>query len=252
MVSCNNRIHSGGESFHGLGSTIPATSRAVRVTEELRRLIAAGKKLTAGDMRRLQQDVVDVYARGLAPLIVKIVDRFGPEMLGADSERTLVVTKMVETLRDWDGDCGLESRGALVYNVWLEQLSNLMLRLYLKDEYERMQVLTSAFVDHFISRQVQLWSSGQNLSSDFCWQSPSKPEPFACPRIVIQALLNTHAVILQELGPDEAAWKWRNYHILPYGHLPFSATPLKPFFHRDVPSPVRLASHNLCHVLGQL
>lgn len=38
-----------------------------------------------------------------------------------------------------------------------------------------------------------------------------------------------------EVSPDSNDWQWKNVHVNEYPHVPFSFTPLKPLFHREVP-----------------
>lgn len=71
FVSANNRIVPETAKYD-IGATMPSTGRAVRIVELIEQGIAAGKKFDENDMIDMQQDEVDVFARGLAPQIVKI------------------------------------------------------------------------------------------------------------------------------------------------------------------------------------
>ncbi len=236
-MSCNNRINSG-EEFNSVGTTVPTTPRAVRATQHLTELLRSGKKVSVSDMQKLQLDVIDVYGERLAPLMLKVVDKYEAELLEKDPARREIVKRMTQGLRGWNGETAMDSKSALIFSVWREQLGALMLKAYFTNEYERNSVMTSFFIDHFVGKQVKAWSEGKNIMSNFCAESFSSVKSLSCAHVVVQALLNAHALLVGELGSNEAQWKWGRHHILQYKHMPLSQTPLKIFFQREVPSPV--------------
>ena len=55
-------------------------ARALRIDEVLRQKIASGKKITLREMGELQQDVVDVFARKISPMLIEMAREVLPSM----------------------------------------------------------------------------------------------------------------------------------------------------------------------------
>lgn len=73
LVTANGRQTSD-NAINDYGASINSHARVVRIDEILREGIAAGKKFTIEDMGAIQQDVVDVIARRMNPLIIEIIE----------------------------------------------------------------------------------------------------------------------------------------------------------------------------------
>merc|ERR1711879_707220 len=43
------------------------------------------------------------------------------------------------------------------------------------------------------------------------------------------------AFLTEKVSQDHEKWFWTSVHVKEYPHLPFSKTPLKPLFHKEVP-----------------
>ena len=52
---------------------------------------------------------------------------------------------------------------------------------------------------------------------------------------VARALSDTARLLQKQVSENPADWTWKNLHIRQYTNLPFSKTPLKFLFHREVP-----------------
>jgi len=48
--------------------------------------------------------------------------------------------------------------------------------------------------------------------------------------------LETLATLRKNNGPSPADWRWENIHSTEWPNPPWSMTPLKPLWHREVPS----------------
>jgi len=51
------------------------------------------------------------------------------------------------------------------------------------------------------------------------------------------SFLKAKDFMVEHLSSDSRQWHWRNVHKNEYASTPWSKTPLKPFFHREVPAP---------------
>ena len=72
IVTANNKA-TPDNARSDFGSTMISTPRSVRINEMIRDRIEHDEKFIVEDMTEIQQDLVDVYARELAPLLTKIV-----------------------------------------------------------------------------------------------------------------------------------------------------------------------------------
>lgn len=59
----------------------------------------------------------------------------------------------------------------------------------------------------------------------------------SCAFNMAMALYETKKFLTKHVSADMAKWKWRDLHVNDYVYMPWSATPLKPFFHRSVGVP---------------
>ena len=87
FVSANNRI-TPDNSFDDIGGTVMSTGRAARIEELISNHIVSGHKITLDDMRAIQEDVVDVSSRELAPIMVQLA-RTSRDDLSAEEQKSL-------------------------------------------------------------------------------------------------------------------------------------------------------------------
>lgn len=55
----------------------------------------------------------------------------------------------------------------------------------------------------------------------------------------------TKGFLSNSIGQDPAKWMWRNVHVNEYPSTPWSNTPLRLLFHREVPSPGNVNTPNV-------
>jgi len=51
------------------------------------------------------------------------------------------------------------------------------------------------------------------------------------------SFIKAREFMIENISPDSKKWVWKNVHKNEYASTPWSQTPLKPFFHREVPTP---------------
>lgn len=49
-------------------------------------------------------------------------------------------------------------------------------------------------------------------------------------------MVDTHELLFKELSQNPTDWKWNRVHTNDYPQIPFSMSPLKFFYHREVPT----------------
>jgi len=59
------------------------------------------------------------------------------------------------------------------------------------------------------------------------------------------AFVEAHSFLKKSLAEDQTKWIWRNVHSNVYSNTPWSKTPLKFLFHREVPTPGNFNTPNV-------
>ena len=97
------------------GASVNSPARMIRIDEVLRDGIANGRKFTLEDMGAIQQDVVDVVARRMAPKIASISQDVSHHLT---KEQKNQLEEMLQILAPWEGSFDESSIGASVYSKW--------------------------------------------------------------------------------------------------------------------------------------
>ena len=264
-MTANHRICP--ENSHlDVGATAIATGRSLRLVQIIEDGIKAGKKFTSQDMINMQMDYLDVFARELTPHIVQIAEgvvrHHKAHQLSRDQADE--ISKMVETLRGFTGEMTETSVQATVYNYWQYFFYGSLFQDYtVKGKKEQLR-LGKTVVDgqerfipfwqdtkrfyslidnyrfsHFYHRLIHKISSGE-ITDKYNAMCKGKyfdryEGPDHCAHNVARAFFEVALHLNKTLGTDSKEWIWRNAHVNEYPHAPFSMTPLKPLFHREVP-----------------
>ena len=56
-----------------------------------------------------------------------------------------------------------------------------------------------------------------------------------CAYNMARAMAETQEFLTKELSPKINDWEWKNVHANEYVNMPWSMTPFKSFFHREIP-----------------
>jgi penicillin amidase len=114
IVTANNR-QAPENSLYDYGANNMPTGRANRIDEMINNKIKSGEKFKLADLGEIQQDVTDVYAREMAPMIVQIARSMLDELSIHDRREA---TKQVEYLENFTGDMVTDSVAPTVYMYW--------------------------------------------------------------------------------------------------------------------------------------
>jgi acyl-homoserine lactone acylase PvdQ len=73
---------------------------------------------------------------------------------------------------------------------------------------------------------------------------------------MVRAMAEAVDFLTKEVSENPSDWEWKNVHVNEYAHVPFSFSPMKPLFHREVPiggnaNTVKVSKYSLKRVKQQ-
>lgn len=226
IISCSNKISQSG-LFLGTGSTVPGNARASEAHEILSEKVGGKKAVSVEDVKRMQSSVHSKYADVLLPLMVRIVK--------SEPERCEENKHLIGILEKWDRNMNADSKGALVYNVWIEMLFELILKdSFSKDEMRviKASASTESFVGMFVKN---LLNRRENLDERICASGSTKG---SCGELLVTSLSKTYEFILQNIGRSERNWRWDYLNTQDYYHPVYTNSWLNFLFHKKARSGV--------------
>ena len=211
------------------------TSRAKRIEEVMKDLLAKGEKIGVEDMKALQLDVVDPWARDFVPIMTKLVqDNYKNYPEFADDQHIPI---LLSALSDFDGKFDVESYKASIYAVWEREFTLQGFANYNWSEEEKMSFFNNILYDHFSYRKLREFSQGKSLSDLWCSNPSNAGKANPCVYNLIKALQNVYPILEKKFGSSMTAWRWGSLHKMVYRHTPFSDTILRRIYQREVEAP---------------
>ena len=153
---------------HQLGYAWAPPTRYDRIVE----MLTAGSKFTVADFTRMQQDTVSLPARDFK----KILSEW-------DTVGNATAAQVRKELLAWNCDVSMDSKPALIYEVWIEQIHHALLP---------KNLVSTRLAPDILLRELAA--------------SPAKAA------ILLETLTASLAEIQQRFGSDESEWKWGNLH----------------------------------------
>jgi penicillin amidase len=141
-------------------------------------MLTSGRKFDADDFARLQQDTISLPARNF----LRVLEKWRP---AAGTEGA----KMRTVLLNWDCNITMDSRVALIYEVWIEHLHHALL----PKGVESVRLAPDVLLNEIES-------------------SPEKEG------LLAKTLKTSLAEIRERLGSDQDEWKWGNLHKVHFEH----------------------------------
>jgi len=172
-----------------------APSRYQRIHDVISEAGRSGHKLTVSDMAALQSDVISIPARHLQPLLRLAIG-------AADSSLPETTRSAADLLLKWDGALREDSAAAVLYELWIRQLSQLLIE-HVVPPAARVAIATLP--------PPRVVSILETLSSDRN-------------AILISALTAARARLQTLQGEDPAKWSWGALHQVRFRHA-LDATP---------------------------
>jgi penicillin G amidase len=141
-------------------------------------MLTSGRKFDVDDFARMQQDTVSLPARDF----LLILKQWHPAP-GSD------VAAVREAILNWDCNVSMDSRAALIYEVWIQHLQ----RALLPTGIASLRLAPDVLVNEL------------NSSADK-------------DALLEQTIESSLAEIRQRLGPDQKEWNWGNLHKAYFRH----------------------------------
>jgi penicillin amidase len=231
IVSCNNKIVPFNYKYI-VGNSITTTMRSMRGNEMIKERIASGKKADVEFMKEMQYDVMDVSARDLVPMLLKVVENSKHLYYEKGSTEDKTISKMQRLLSNWDFKQSGDSIGALVYNVWELEIMDNLLHQQVGNRWIRKTMVREPPAVHLFGRLIQNWIKGKELYNAYCINNISATKQYPCAYITVQGLLTAFEKIVEEMGDEEKDWSWGILNRVRSISDAFSSTPLRVFFER--------------------
>lgn len=164
--------------------------------ERIVELIESKDKLSIQDMKDIQMDTTNLYAKEFLPLFTKTLHKQNLEEY----------KEMITTLENWDYNETINSHEALVFNFMMEELIDLLFKDALpKDVFKMMpgkyQIMDNLLRDAFEGNEGVWIEDAGGLDV-----------------LVATAFKNTMKQLSKQYGEDYNKWKWGEYHQLTFNH----------------------------------
>jgi penicillin amidase len=221
IATANNRVV--GENYpYDWGREHITGDRARRIAE----LLEARDKIDVVYIQRMHFDQVSPTAQA--------IDRILGRLEVEDPELAAVVARM----RDWDGTLAVDSPAATVHEVFLRQMTSLMLRDKLGDlaaRYAGRGPTPVLAEGSMFGEKARTWLIETLASPTSHWFDLGGGE--TRDEVMRRALRETVDLLKAEFGPTMDDWAWGKMHTLTFNHMLGSVKPLDRFFNRG-PFPV--------------
>ena len=154
IVTANNRVTSTNTRVNVAVSHV-GKARALRITEMIEERISNGRKFNLEEMKAMQEDMIDVYAREKKKGMIAIARReFGSLRKSVEAWEIAQAERMLHALEEWDSNFQGKSVEATVFATWewrymlslfKEQITDEDARLYAYNYYGSEDFLLNLF-----------------------------------------------------------------------------------------------------------
>lgn len=165
--------------------------------ERIAELLEEKEKLSVEDMKDIQMDTVNLYARKFLPDFIRILE---------NSIKKEHYQNEIDLLKNWDYDETKEAGAPLIFNKMIEHLvSQLFEEKLPEDIYEMMPAKYSILDNMLISAFAE---------EEGVWiEQAGGLEQF-----IFNAFEETVTELRDEYGDDSSKWQWGDYHQLTFNH----------------------------------
>jgi acyl-homoserine lactone acylase PvdQ len=246
ISGCSGRINSLKEGFHGIGTTVPSASQALRSDKLIASILRRSKELDRNHLEIIQSDSADLFAESILGKLLEIVEKYKMHYYNSESEEAKAMSKVLRMMPSWTSEMKSDSKYALIYSMWYKELSGMMLHKQFVDESDQRFVAENFFSDYFLGSLINNWSNNKELDSEYCENNLNKNKQNKCIYNVIESLIKAYNKVIGKYN-IERNWKWGYENLIEYSHLQLSSNCfLKFLYHRKA-----LASVCYLFILGQ-
>jgi penicillin amidase len=213
VITANNTIGGDGPP---MSTSFDLPYRAARIAE----MLDAETAVSIEDVARMQQDVVSLQPRALAPLL-----------FDAAEPRDLRSASALAALRAWDGGMRAGSAEAALFKRYYHEAARALLRDELGDQlfadYQAAGAALARAMHGFARSGADAWCDDVEL-----------PGRQTCGVVLGEALARAIDSLDREQGSQMGAWRWDAGNTVRFAHAPMDAVGwLRPFFSRELRRP---------------
>jgi acyl-homoserine lactone acylase PvdQ len=229
-IVTSNNIHVDQNYKHLLQGGYIMDARARALEDELESWIKSGNKVDKDFIiKNMLGNVYDSYCKDILGFVQKILKN-------EKNENFEIFENYFDLKNLLNFDCYMkgESRQALIYNVFENELHHLLHYTDTKDEIIKQKATVNLIEaeerSNYLVHKLKKYS---NLNSKICFEEYN----LSCGDFIIKAYKEAIKTIKLRLGENEENWKWENLNVKHYPHKPLSMIPgLNILAHRMVKS----------------
>ncbi|KAL4445465.1 hypothetical protein ABPG74_004539 [Tetrahymena malaccensis] len=254
IVAANNKISP--NSAKGFASVnMHPTPRAQRIREMIEQYIKEGKKISVEDVKKMQQDSVDVYARQVVPHVINLYEKqkqqqkyfpikirffynyFKFKNRFQSVNETQKIDQMISHLKNWTFSYEKQLVGGTIFSTFNLKVGEKLFNKYSSDKKQKNEAIFYYHMETFIMNQIIQWSSGQDQNSPWCDDSCCSEHQQKCVKLFFQAIKDTYDYLQKRLGQNIAEWQWQRVHEKQIPHITFKSIPyLSSILNRSYPA----------------
>jgi penicillin amidase len=207
LVTANNRVVGPDYPYLATGWWFPPY-RAGRIAE----MIAAKPKLSIDDVKAMQFDTHSVPARAV-----------GAKLAGLTGEGG--VTEAAARFKDWDGDIGVDSATAALYEITYQEIQTRTFSGQLGD------TLAGEYLDSISGGADMLIQRALDDPQAALWDDSRTPAHESRDDVFRASLAAAVTILKAAQGDDMSKWSWGAMHQIVFAHSVFGAiAPLDSIF----------------------
>jgi penicillin amidase len=214
VATANNRVV-GADYPYLISNDWAPPYRAQRITQLIEQM-SEGDTISSDDMAAIQGDRTSMQVPELLPFLLSVQP--------ADDRQR----QAIAYLQDWQGELGLDSVAAVIYEAWMLHLERSIFVDDLRgDLFDEMSTRANpTFLSNVLSDEA--------LRTSWC-DNVLTVGVESCEQTALVALDAALDDLSGRAGENMAQWRWDKIHNTQYPHRPFSEVDyLKPLFHRSI------------------
>lgn len=165
--------------------------RKARIDE----FLAEKNDLTVDDMKQLQMDTKNLYAK-----------EFLPEFLKKINEADVNKKEVLEQLKSWDYIDNKDYAAPLVYDTWMKKIQAYILKDKMSEDAYKFMPHKESYVDKILRDSI----AGKNINLI--------EEKGGLEKVLTASLNETISELEGKYGSDVAKWQWGKGHTLGFRH----------------------------------
>ncbi len=222
IVSANDNILPAGYPYY-VTSDWSSPYRAKRIRQLLKdKIESTQSKLTFQDMADIQADTISLPAKDLLPFLL------------TTSTEDKRLQRVINILKNWDGDMSVESTAATIFHHWAK---NLRTDVFMDNfDLTWSEKGKRQFIGLLIDKMpINNMLASLNTDGDIWCDDTSTSISEDCQDILVKSLTRTVRELTKLQGHEFSDWAWGDVHKTAYRHTPFSEIKLFDlFFERNI------------------